>query len=155
MNKRELNPNVIKVLSKYGWYPQRKYNIKEWVLELKKEGYVLNDYADTILRELGGINIVYNGNKQHAGVRLEFNPFNAASGEYDRIEEYRYAIDDDIFPLAEFYDYVVYAGKSQKIYLVDWTGIYAGGDCIENFLNNIFDKSFVVRKYDADGTLID
>lgn len=155
MHKEKLNKAILKILISAGWYPNRKHNIELWVSELKKEGYVLNEYADVILKELGGICITCNGNNQYMGVRLDFNPFNAASGEYDRIEEYKHAIDDKIFPVAEFYDYVVYAGESQKIYLVDWTGIYAGGDGIEDFLDNIIDKSFVIKKYDNEGKLID
>lgn len=154
MNKEKISNVMLKILISTGWYPDRKYNIESWILELEKEGYVLNEYANTILKELGGICITYNGNKQYMGIRLDFNPYNAASGEYDRIEKYKYALDDKIFPVAEFYDYVVYAGKSQKIYLVDWTGIYAGGNNIEDFLNNIIDKSFVIKKYDNEGKII-
>ena len=45
----------------------------------------MNDYAQSILRELGDLEIRTTSNKNHLGVTLHFNPVNAASGEYDRM----------------------------------------------------------------------
>ena len=61
---------------------EKIYNAKKL---FEKEGYKVNDYAQSILRELGDLEIRTTSNKNHLGVTLHFNPVNAASGEYDRM----------------------------------------------------------------------
>lgn len=73
------------MFKKIGWSVNREQNIQSWIDILLKEGYKVNDYAQSILRELGDLEIRTTSNKNHLGVTLHFNPVNAASGEYDRM----------------------------------------------------------------------
>lgn len=142
MNVKELDEYVIKVLKKNGWNEDRKYDADEWIKKLSAEGYCINEYAKEILCELGNINVRENVTEEHNCATFDFNPFYAASGEFDRMEEFEIASQEKMFPIGALQDYIMYASKSKKIYLGDWSSLYIAGDSIENFLNNMFKKVY-------------
>lgn len=146
MNLEKLNQHTIKVLERSGWNAHRKFDSTNWILALKDEGYLLHDYAQDILVELGNLSIQEKTSKDYMGVMLDFNPYEAASGEYDRLENFELICNDRLFPIGGLYDYVIYAGASKKIYLGDWEGVYFVGDSIESFLDNIFTKGYKPQK---------
>lgn len=142
MYLKDLDEYVIKILQKNGWKEGRKYDAEDWIDKLSAEGYHINEYSRQILSELGNIYIRENASEIHNGATFDFNPFFAASGEFDRIEEFENACQDKLFPIGALQDYIVYAGESQKIYLGDWSVFYIAGKSIEDFLNNMFKKIY-------------
>lgn len=138
MNTSTLDIYVIKILRKNGWIENRKYDISSWIKCLTAEGYVIHDYAYSILEELGNIEVWERSDGKHSGATFHFNPYYAASGEYDRIEEFEKASGDKLFPIGELQQMIMYAGKSKRIYLGDWAELLMAGETIEEFLNNIF-----------------
>lgn len=114
MNVNEMSKYVQKVLIRSGWYPERKYDTTFWVSNLEQEGYRLNEYANLILKELGNIYVREQSTEMHVSATFDFNPYDSASEEYDRIEEFELASKDKIFPIGSLQDYIVYAGESKK-----------------------------------------
>lgn len=133
-----LDEYVINVLRESGWSEHRKQDIQYWIKVLTEEGYVVNDYAQSILQELGDLQFNTAGDKNHWGVQLEFNPVNAASGEYDRMEIFNKASNDELFPIGLCFSWIVYVGSNKKVYLGDWQSLSIAGNSIEEFLNKIF-----------------
>lgn len=146
MNNEFLDEYVLKILKKSGWSDDRKQDITSWVEILSEEGYIINDYAESVLKELGGLQIRTSSNENHLGVTLHFNPVNAASGEYDRMEIFNAASNEELFPIGECYDWVIYVSESKKIYLGDWMSLSIAGDSIEEFFNNIFNPKFQLKE---------
>ena len=146
MNNEFLDEYVLKVLKKSGWSDDRKQDITSWVEILSEEGYIINNYAESVLKELGGLQIGTSSNEYHLGVTLHFNPVNAASGEYDRMEIFNAASNEELFPIGECYDWVIYVSESKKIYLGDWMSLSIAGDSIEEFFNNIFNPKFQLKE---------
>ena len=138
--------HIIDILEKHGWQKGRKYNADFWISELEEEGYKINDYAYSILLELGNIEIRENSTEICTAVTLDFNPYYSASGEFDRVEEFENVCGETIFPIGALQDYIVYAGNSKRIYLGDWEGMYLAGNSIEEYLNNMFKKGYEPTK---------
>ena len=142
MNTSKISEHTKEVLKKNGWYEGRVYDIAFWVSELEKEGYKLNEYAKLILNELGDICVREPSSEIYVSATFDFNPYNSASGEYDRLEEFESASEDKIFPIGALQDSIVYAGVSKKIYLGDWTGLYIAGNSVEEYLENVFKRGY-------------
>lgn len=141
-----LDKYVLSVLRKSGWSEGRAQEINLWIQILSREGYIVNDYAKTVLKELGGLQIRVSSDKEHLGVTMHFNPIIAASGEYDRMEMFNKSSGEELFPIGECYDWVIYVGASKKVYLGDWMSLSVAGDTIEDFLNNIFNPQFHLKE---------
>lgn len=140
-----LDEYVLNVLKESGWRKDRKQDIHAWI-QILSEGYKSNDYAQSILKELGNLQIRTSSDKNHLGVTLHFNPVNAASGEYDRMEIFNDVSNDELFPIGECFDWVVYVSSSKKVYLGDWKSLTIAGDTIEEFLNNIFNPQVQLKE---------
>jgi len=141
-----LDEYVLNVLKESGWSDNRKQDINPWLQVLSEEGYKVNSYAQSVLKELGNLQIRTSSDKKHLGVTLHFNPVNAASGEYDRMEIFNEVSNDELFPIGECYDWVIYVSNSKKVYLGDWQSLSIAGDTIEDFLNNIFNPQFQLKE---------
>lgn len=141
-----LDEYVLNVLKRSGWHEDRKIDINAWLQVLSEEGYIVNDYAKSVLRELGDLQICISSDKEHLGVTLHFNPVNAASGEYDRMEIFNSSSGEELFPIGQCYDWVIYVSVSKKVYLGDWMSLSVAGDTIEDFLNNIFNPQFQLKE---------
>ncbi len=141
-----LDKYVINILKENGWNKNRRQDIQSWIKILSKEGYIVNDYARDVLQELGNLQIRTSGDKNHLGAMLHFNPVSAASGEYDRMEIFNRASNDELFPIGECYDWVIYVSSSKKVYLGDWKSLSIAGNTIEEFLNNIFDVHYKLQE---------
>lgn len=152
MNMNEVSKHTQEVLKKNGWYEGREYDITFWVSVLEEEGYKLNEYAKSILKELGDIYVREKSTELYNSATFDFNPFNAASGEYDRMEEFEQASRDKLFPIGAVQEYIVYAGESKRIYIGDWEGLYMIGTSIEEYLENIFRKNYEPIKILLDRT---
>lgn len=146
MNNEFLDEYVLDVLKRSGWSDDRKQDITSWIKILSEEGYIVNDYAESVLKELGGLQIRTSSNENHLGVTLHFNPVSAASGEYDRMEIFNATSNEELFPIGECYDWVIYVSESKKVYLGDWMSLSIAGDTIEEFLNNIFNPKFQLKE---------
>lgn len=77
---------------------------------------------------------------------MHFNPADAASGEYDRMEIFNAVSNEELFPIGECYDWVIYVSESKKIYLGDWMSLSIAGNSIEEFFNNIFNLKFRLKE---------
>ena len=113
-----LDEYVLNVLKNSGWSDGRKQDITQWIQILTEEGYIVNEYAKSILSELGDLQVRVSSDKNHLGVTMHFNPVNAASGEYDRMEIFNQASNEELFPIGECYDWVIYVSDSKKDYSV-------------------------------------
>lgn len=78
-----MDPYVVNILKEHGWFSKREYDISHWLELLSQEGYICFDYAEKILRNLGEIVIRDRGDKTHMSAMFDFNPLDAASGEFD------------------------------------------------------------------------
>lgn len=142
MDMSKISVHTQKILRMNGWYEGREYDITFWISELEEEGYVINEYASLILKELGNIYVREPGNEMYVSATFDFNPYNSASGEYDRLEEFEHASRDKMFPIGALQDYIVYAGESKNIYLGDWQSLYLAGGSVEEYLENIFKREY-------------
>ena len=138
MNTELLDKYVVDVLRKHGWSEGRKRDITYWIRVLTEEGYIVNDYAKSVLEELGDIHMNTRSYKRYCGVQLDFDPVYGGSGEYDRLEIFNAAAKEELFPIGECFSWIVYVGASKKVYLGDWASLSIAGDSIEEFLNNAF-----------------
>ncbi|WP_207641810.1 SUKH-3 domain-containing protein [Ruminiclostridium cellobioparum] len=133
-----LETYVFELLKHCGWYDGRKFDISFWINELTKEGYECFKYAEDILQELGDIKVNVGNNKGYKGAMFDFNPYNAASGEYDRIEAFQVAAGDKLFPIGSMCDAIVYVGQKKNIYFGDWSTFFWHGKNLEDYLNRLF-----------------
>jgi len=138
MNISFLETYVFELLKHCGWYDGRKFDISFWINELTKEGYECFKYAEDILQELGDIKVNVGNNKGYKGAMFDFNPYNAASGEYDRIEAFQVAAGDKLFPIGSMCDAIVYVGQKKNIYFGDWSTFFWHGKNLEDYLNRLF-----------------
>ena len=53
-----LDEYVLNVLKNSGWSDGRKQDITQWIQILTEEGYIVNEYAKSILSELGDLQAV-------------------------------------------------------------------------------------------------
>ena len=52
---------------------------------------------------------------------MRFNPADAASGEYDRMEIFNAVSNEELFPIGECYDWVIYVSESKKYtWVIGW-----------------------------------
>jgi len=134
----KLDPYVLNILEKQGWYPGRTYDFSRWLDSLSQEGYVCFDYAEQVLRSLGGISVNDAGDKAHMSAQFCFNALEA-SGEFDRIEDFQEIANEELYPIGLMAQAFAYVGKSKKIYWGDWRDFNWLGDSIEDYLNSLFD----------------
>ena len=138
MNLSEVSEHTQKVLKKNGWYEGREYDITDWVSDLEEEGYELNEYAKSILIELGNISVWERHTEMYNGATFDFDALFAGTGQYDRLEEFEQASGDKLFPIGSVQEYIVYAGESKRIYIGDWASLSLIGNSIEEYLENVF-----------------
>ncbi len=143
MELAKLEEYTEKVLVESGWYAGRNFDCRNWVNLLEGEGYRSHGYALEILMELGDIYICKKAAPMHSAATFNFNPFDSASGEYDRISAFQRDSKDLLFPIGECFQDILYAGESGKIYGGSWAGLQLLGNSIEDFLNNMFSNDFV------------
>jgi hypothetical protein len=134
-----LDPYVLNILKEHGWYQDRRYDISDWLNTLSSEGYTSFEYAETILKSLGGIYVNVVGDKEHMGAQFNFDPL-YAGGHYVLLSKFEDVAEEELYPLGEMVQALAYVGKSKKIYWGDWKNLYLAGDFIEDYLNNLFDK---------------
>ncbi|MBE6753811.1 MAG: hypothetical protein E7559_05625 [Ruminococcaceae bacterium] len=143
MNLARLDEYTQRVLSEAGWYCGRRFDCGNWIELLKREGYQPHAYALEILAELGDIYICTKPAPPHCAATFNFNPYDSASGEYDRMGDFQNDSHDLLFPIGECFQNILYAGTSRRIYSGSWVGLQLVGESIEDFLNNMFSDDFV------------
>ncbi len=120
---QRINEHSINVLKKNGWYQDRKYDISYWVGQLEREGYSINKYAAQILQNLGNLYIREKGSDDYVAATFNFNPYDSASGEFDRIEGYEKKVRIDC-SLLERYKITYYMQENQKRFILGIGKIY-------------------------------
>jgi len=140
LNITQMNPFVIRILRKHGWYEERNYDISAWLQALSRDGYESFEYAEQILRSLGGIDINVGGNKNHMSAQFDFNAMCAIGliGVQKKLEA---IVKEPLFPLGEMVQAIAYVGRSKNIYFGDGIDYYWIGSSIEEYLNNLFDPN--------------
>jgi len=141
VNSLLVNKYVIELLKKSGWYAGRKFDASLWINELSKEGYSCFDYAVEILQELGEVEINVGNGDGYKGAMFDFNPYNAASGEYDRMERFEIASGEKLYPIGSMGQAIVYVGNKQNIYFGDWKTFFWHGKNLEDYLNRLFETN--------------
>ncbi len=149
MDISKLNGKVADAMLNSGWDKNRKHYADEAIDCLVEMGFELNEYAEEILKELGGINFKFRENdvteNRFFYCDIAFDPVSFA--ENDRIGPCYVFAKETMFPIGGMHDYTVYAGESHKIYLADWKNIAIVGNDIEDFLNNMCDRNYVINEY--------
>ena len=140
LNVTEIDPFVIRILRKHGWYEKRNYDISSWLKSLSRDGYESFDYAEQILKSLGDIDINAGGNKNHKSAQFDFNPM-CAIGRLEMQKKLETIVKEPLFPLGEMVQATAYVGRSKNIYFGDGFDFYWIGSSIEDYLNNLFDRN--------------
>ena len=99
LNIKLLDPYVVSLLKKGGWSENRYCDVKYWIDKLTIEGYVCFDYALDILENLGGLTFNVKDDCNHKGAQFDFNPYFAANGEFDRLEDFELLAKEGLFPI--------------------------------------------------------
>ncbi len=149
MNIKLLDPYVVSLLKKGGWSENRYCDVKYWIDKLTIEGYVCFDYALDILENLGGLTFNVKDDCNHKGAQFDFNPYFAANGEFDRLEDFELLAKEGLFPIGSMCAAIVYAGRSKNIYWGSMNRLYWAGTNIEDYLNKLFDKEFESQEIDV------
>ena len=138
LNITHMDSIVIHLLRRHGWYEERNYDISTWLQALSHDGYESFEYAEQILRSLGGINIDVRGTKLHKCAQFDFNAMCAIGfiGVQKKLEA---VVKEPLFPLGEMVHGIAYVGRSKNIYFGDGVDYYWIGSSIEDYLNNLFD----------------
>lgn len=138
IDRNLLDPYVVSVLEKSGWNENRKIDISSWKAVLVDEGYSIFSYAEEILENFGGIEINDKDDRIYSCPQFDFDPVNAASGEFDRLDYYQSIAHDQLFPIGSIVDGIAYVGISKKFYWGSVDKLYLVGNSIERYLNNLF-----------------
>lgn len=146
MNTKLLDLYVVQILKENGWYESRNYNIAYWMNQLTQEGYVSFNYAIEILENLGGLSFNIKDDSNYKGAQFDFNPYFAGNGEFDRLKDYELAANETLFPIGSMCSAIVYVGINKNIYWGDLNRLYWDGNCIEDYLNRLFDKKSIPQK---------
>ncbi len=149
LNIKLLDPYVVSLLKKGGWSENRYCDVKYWIDKLTIEGYVCFDYALDILENLGGLTFNVKDDCNHKGAQFDFNPYFAANGEFDRLEDFELLAKEGLFPIGSMCAAIVYAGRSKNIYWGSMNRLYWAGTNIEDYLNKLFDKEFESQEIDV------
>ena len=149
LNRKLLDPYVVSLLKKGGWSENRYCDVKYWIDKLTIEGYVCFDYALDILENLGGLTFNVKDDCNHKGAQFDFNPYFAANGEFDRLEDFELLAKEGLFPIGSMCAAIVYAGRSKNIYWGSMNRLYWAGTNIEDYLNKLFDKEFESQEIDV------
>lgn len=149
LNIKLLDPYVVSLLKKGGWSENRYCDVKYWIDKLTIEGYVCFDYALDILENLGGLTFNVKDDCNHKGAQFDFNPYFAANGEFDRLEDFELLAKEGLFPIGSMCVAIVYAGRSKNIYWGSMNRLYWAGTNIEDYLNKLFDKEFESQEIDV------
>ena len=149
LNIKLLDPYVVSLLKKGGWSENRYCDVKYWIDKLTIEGYVCFDYALDILENLGGLTFNVKDDCNHKGAQFDFNPYFAANGEFDRLEDFELLAQEGLFPIGSMCAAIVYAGRSKNIYWGSMNRLYWAGTNIEDYLNKLFDKEFESQEIDV------
>jgi len=139
LNITQMDAIVIHLLRKHGWYEERNYDISAWLQTLSHDGHESFDYAEQILRSLGGININVCGTKLHKCAQFDFNAM-CASGGLRWLKKLESIAKEPLFPLGEVMQGFAFVGRSKQIYVGDSLEFYWYGSSIEDYLNNLFDR---------------
>ena len=134
MDKEKVEKYIIKILENNGWYEGRKFDSSFWIKQLSDEGYICFDYAKEILEEFGGIEINVSNSNGYMGAQFDFNPFNVASGEFDRIDGFENLAKEKLFPIGSMVQSIACVGQSKNIYFGDWRNFFWNGKDIEDYL---------------------
>ena len=138
LNIKLLDPYVVSLLKKGGWSENRYCDVKYWIDKLTIEGYVCFDYALDILENLGGLTFNVKDDCNHKGAQFDFNPYFAANGEFDRLEDFELLAKEGLFPIGSMCAAI---GSMNRLY---WAGTN-----IEDYLNKLFDKEFESQEIDV------
>lgn len=136
MDIKLLNDITLRILKSAGWYPERKISYQTDIKKLEKEGYTSFEYACRILEELGNLKIT-------GGPTIYFNALYVGTGDFEFMEDIEKITNECTFPIAEYYQKVIYVGISKKIYIRDCEDIYFVASNIEESLNLLCDTTFV------------
>lgn len=140
----DISHEFFELLSQAGWSPDRRVETAGWVTRLESEGFKSNPTVLALLESVGGLSIRFpllNTSTYERGIWFE--PVQAATGEYDRVEEWRNEIDVDLFPLGEIIGgYIVWAGNDGKFYYGHEFGLYRLGESFAIAMDQLaFQKS--------------
>ena len=110
MNIRLLNDSTLRILKNSGWYKDRRISYEVKMNKLQEEGYKPFEYVYKIMEELGDIKIVN-------GPTIFFDAYYVGTGDFEYMEDVEKVIKECAFPIGEYYQKVIYAGVSRKIYI--------------------------------------
>lgn len=117
-----------------------KSDVENCVQILKKQGFIPNDYALSIIEKYGGFSINSRGDDEHYGVQLSFDPLLAADGMFGKEWCIKRFCSEPLFPIALLFDDIVYVSSSHLVFSSNGISCSYWGGSIESFLLSVFRK---------------
>ncbi|MEU3512222.1 SUKH-3 domain-containing protein [Streptomyces longwoodensis] len=133
-----LCPELQSALRAAGWYPERRFDITQWVTSLQQEGYVLNPPAEKVLSTLGGL-VIEPVNRMGSNFSndepFSVDPVSAGAGQHALALEIGEILGGQYFPIGEWLSYsTVFIEFGGNVVAAGLGWIWGLGDTFESAL---------------------
>jgi hypothetical protein len=140
-------------VARAGWTPDRRVDIREWVIELTNQGYSFSELAENILTSFGGLVVRPAPDAPEAtwgSDAIVFDPMEAGDGMYERYKQQELILGHRISPLASW-------GGESSIMLLDDGCVVADSSFGLQLLGKTFPEALdlAIRRYRKPETLVD
>jgi len=118
----EWRREVLEVLERSGWWPERKINTNRWRSLFERTGIPMHRAADTFLQEFGNLSVSIGGpGISRAREPFVIDPELLWESEEDRFVDWSETIDRQLFPLGELDHgrYFLGIDEHSEIYLLE------------------------------------
>lgn len=122
--------------------------LSDWICALENDGYKLNNNADIILQNVGGLKIAGYGKTSGEPIEFYFNPVYFTNKDYYCISTFNEAANDTLFPIGGVSDFTILVGEKGTFYIATWKDLIECGDSFQSFLENMTsDNPFLKEVY--------
>ncbi len=156
-----LPDSVQAVLRQEGWTPERRIPIQHWVSQLVNHGFSVLPEAESILENMGELQIIPTKTSNDAFLAEEthFDPIAEVISEFDVVAFWQEQLGTPLTPLGMLYpsESILLIGANGHVYAAWGNIIWECGDSFADALENtlVFAKrKAVLRRVDSDGKLI-
>lgn len=125
------------LFSTYDIITNEQAKLRGWICTLENDGYILNNNADLILQNVGGLKITGHGKITGKPMDFYFNPVHYTNKDYYCISTFNKAANDTLFPIGGVSDFTIFVGKKGKYYIATWKELFECGDSFQSFIENI------------------
>ncbi|CAA0285338.1 SUKH-3 domain-containing protein [Acinetobacter baumannii] len=144
----DLNDNIEKHLIEYGWYAERKIDIKSVIETWKADNYRVFDSAIFFVQSFNELNIVHEAYRGKEKDSSYFNSIKSTKGIDPAwiFEEYSLKAGNDLLPIGLGYsEHLTYFIDSSYRFYGGYDDYFCYiGDSVNSFFNNLFyEKNFI------------